>query len=783
MISINILGLKNYRIFDDKDGILEELSNINILTGANNSGKSSIIKFFQLLKNSQGKFPFELDLTEQQHLLGDFKNILNNKNNDSIVISLPFQFLGLKNLYVNLTHRLDSINTYKTVLRKIEILDRVENEIIFSFSYRKATDDEIKIYNDEYDKKLEKYKQRKLENKSEKKSEPSFLDYYNSDLNFISPLFHSPLEGYLEWKMKPFLLKNYLSQLFDFYKWYQENKNKYKDIISTLDNKSFINDEIYFIPSLFLKSIKEQVINIDKWKKFNSNIDDNILEGKMEISLDDFQEDYPYPRPKEEDILYYKSLEIIEKRLVWNDENESKKYSVIKDAFENSWNILKENISQINYLSNIKETNSRIYNYTSNTPFIKVLNDYYLLAEKSSFFPFLNKYLNKFNIGKSIEVKLHHKYQLMSVNVIKNNDTKQELVDFGYGIKQLILILIQIKVLSERNKSYHLEFDEYGDEKEAYTFRPSILLIEEPETNLHPKWQSLLAEMFIEANNKFNIQFIIETHSEYLIRKMQNLVADGQIEGKEIKIFYLRNYETIKKNKKQLDVVPIEDDGSIDFKIFDEGFFDENDILELSLLNIQRNNFLTDFEELKIKSEEDSDTISELEGRIDDFTKKNDISEYRKNIENKFGTTNLDDLSLKYLTSGQFLLNTIPDTADFSPVIIQYGRAIENTLKTVFSTIISPNGWMLGNMQGSLEEIFQMNTGMVRCSNQQLPLLRSELINYFDDFNNLKISLLNNIREVRNMSGHSGQTKNKSEALSYISEVESFLNTWINEMK
>ncbi|WP_407265432.1 AAA family ATPase [Tenacibaculum maritimum] len=52
MISINILGLKNYRVFDDKDGVLEELSNINILTGANNSGKSSIIKFFQLLKNT-----------------------------------------------------------------------------------------------------------------------------------------------------------------------------------------------------------------------------------------------------------------------------------------------------------------------------------------------------------------------------------------------------------------------------------------------------------------------------------------------------------------------------------------------------------------------------------------------------------------------------------------------------------------------------------------------------------------------------------------------------------
>ncbi|WP_159260280.1 hypothetical protein [Tenacibaculum maritimum] len=37
MISINILGLKNYRVFNDNQGFLEELSNINVLTGANNS--------------------------------------------------------------------------------------------------------------------------------------------------------------------------------------------------------------------------------------------------------------------------------------------------------------------------------------------------------------------------------------------------------------------------------------------------------------------------------------------------------------------------------------------------------------------------------------------------------------------------------------------------------------------------------------------------------------------------------------------------------------------------
>jgi predicted ATPase len=91
---IDVLGLKNFRIFDDVEGFQEEMSSINILTGANNSGKSSIIKFLQLLRDSikEGQSVFDLDLSLQEHLLGDFDNVLHNSKNNRMQISLFLHF-------------------------------------------------------------------------------------------------------------------------------------------------------------------------------------------------------------------------------------------------------------------------------------------------------------------------------------------------------------------------------------------------------------------------------------------------------------------------------------------------------------------------------------------------------------------------------------------------------------------------------------------------------------------------------------------------------------------
>ena len=50
--------------------------------------------------------------------------------------------------------------------------------------------------------------------------------------------------------------------------------------------------------------------------------------------------------------------------------------------------------------------------------------------------------------------------------------------------------------------------------------------------NLHPALQSLLADLFYEVHSEYKINFIVETHSEYLIRKTQLIVKEKELEIK-----------------------------------------------------------------------------------------------------------------------------------------------------------------------------------------------------------------------------------------------------------
>lgn len=769
----DFIGLKNFRVFDDQTGILEELSSVNLLTGTNNSGKSSIIKSLQMLKNSAtgNKTPFDLDLTEQQHLLGDFDNILSNLDNKNIEVSLPFPFLGITTFYARLSYQIpDTGDKYKAYLRTITIIDKKDNEDLFSFAYRKATREEINADMEEYEK----------ERDSHIEDAQNSVDDSEAESSFLPPgyIYYSELAGHIDWKVNAGKLRTYLAKLLKFYKYYQENKKDEKILIK-LDS---VSQDTSFVASIFINSLKDDNLT-GSWTAFLKNDlkGKTIIEGSRRVNQSDFDEiDYFIPPFEVEELLYHQSTKILDKNLPWKNVSATKeRYSIITQCFENSYKELVKKISSIHYLSSIKEENSRIYIGTNNSPFINLLKDYSTLKTDTRF---LNKYLKIFEIGKEIKVDYQRKYQVINVSVISGTAPARDLVDFGYGIKQLILLLMQISVIAEKNRMDREMYYQDGLSLETY-YIPSLLIIEEPETNLHPKWQSVLADMFLEASTKYNIQLLIETHSEYLIRKFQTLTAQGKSKSRSIKIFYLRNNQKANQERKQLETVFIEQDGSIDYRIFDGGFFDESHNLKFSLLNIQRDHFFSEFEALKEDSIEDSRKIEDLQIKIDDFIAKADVSIYQQIVSSSYESSKLLANSLLYLTSGYFLLKNINAQGDYSPVIIQFGRTVEYELIAVFRGFSSKK-WSFSQMQGSLEKFKRGTTAVHRpCTNGELNSLRNELQATFNTPTELKIELLNYLRVKRNEAAHPGSFKSENDATDYISKTKDFLLKWIELKK
>ncbi|MCX2450076.1 AAA family ATPase [Pedobacter sp. PLR] len=775
---IDVLGLKNFRIFDDQDGFFAELSSINILTGANNSGKSSIVKALQMLKNSVNgsRYPFNLDLNQQEHLLGDFENILFNKNNKNVEVTLPFLFFGIGNLCITLSFTIpDSKNTYEAKLRSVEVFDKIDKNILFSFHYRKATTDEVEAYEKDYNEQLEIY-QKKNEELSKKPGDIFSIDQiYN-----IAPSDNPPV-GYVDWYINRKKLKFYLDYLRKFYEIYLDNKKNWdEDHLETIDQKAE-DKKFFFIPTAVLNLFKND-LDIDKWKDFLENKigDDEESKGKAHVGEQDFQAEDFYPTPEIQHALYQSMFDVLRQNLFWEDTIDASTNSVIGYCFKSSWDILIQRIIAINYISNIKEENARGYNATSNSPFINLLKQY-LSANVDT--EFIQAYLEEFEIGQELLIDYQPKYQLILVSIITMDGTRRELVDFGYGIKQIILILIQVSVLAKQNKRIEQWYNYNEDEPYPY-YEPSLLIVEEPESNLHPKWQSKLADMLAEASKRFNIQLIIETHSEYLIRKFQTLVAKKEVLSQDIKIFYLRSLQKITEDKKQVESLHIQEDGSIDFNIFDDGFFDVNYKLEFSLLNIQ---FFKDFEGLKNSKQENEDKIVALEQKIDDFTKKADVTVYQQLITQRFNVVKLLPSTFDYLVSGTFLLENNIALGDFSPVIIQYGRAIENELKQIFHIVNPAKNWMLANMQAPIEKILTGTTALTRAlgfsTNAEKNSLNTELSNTFLNPANLRIDLLDDLREIRNSAGHPGHMKTKEQAINYIRNANDFLDKWIAEKK
>lgn len=218
----------------------------------------------------------------------------------------------------------------------------------------------------------------------------------------------------------------------------------------------------------------------------------------------------------------------------------------------------------------------------------------------SDFVPgsFMDKWLRAFRIGDRISLDMDMNGLGLLLKVYRSESDKKGmlLADMGYGVTQLFSILLQIEemIMSAYYERYKGRVQTQSDRMmggsgpvwrknpKNIPFEPRTLAIEEPEIHLHPKYQSLLAEMFYEAYRDYNIQFIIETHSEYLLRKIQTLVGTRKLTPDEVSLVYVEDDGEVKKGEKKVRRIPVKEDGRLAAP-FGSGFYDEADNLSLEL--------------------------------------------------------------------------------------------------------------------------------------------------------------------------------------------------------
>ena len=209
---------------------------------------------------------------------------------------------------------------------------------------------------------------------------------------------------------------------------------------------------------------------------------------------------------------------------------------------------------------------------------------------------FINKWICKFGIGSSVKLDVVEGGAGVTIRLYESKKDKKGrfLSEQGYGITQLFVILLRIETAIMEARTYHYFSSrvltdplQVEEEFSSLSRASTTIAIEEPEVHQHPKFQSMLADVFVDAYENYNVHFIIETHSEYLIRKLQNLVAQSIVDGEDTSLIYVYDADPSKRplNTPQVKVIDIQPDGVLSDK-FGEGFFDEARRLAMNLLSI-----------------------------------------------------------------------------------------------------------------------------------------------------------------------------------------------------
>ena len=171
----------------------------------------------------------------------------------------------------------------------------------------------------------------------------------------------------------------------------------------------------------------------------------------------------------------------------------------------------------------------------------------------------INKWLIYLGVARDMSTNDRGKFGHELKITTEIADMKQDLTHVGVGVSQILPILV-LCFLSEKGDS---------------------IILEQPELHLHPKVQTRLADFFV-SMNILGKQCIIETHSEYMINRLRYRVAkseDSSIANNTMMYFVEKDKKTGASNYRS---VTINKYGVIED--WPDGFFDESERIAAQIL-------------------------------------------------------------------------------------------------------------------------------------------------------------------------------------------------------
>lgn len=220
----------------------------------------------------------------------------------------------------------------------------------------------------------------------------------------------------------------------------------------------------------------------------------------------------------------------------------------------------------VHHLSSKREVAPRVAQYGS--ALFNIYRDIYLEDKKNRFDDgrkYMVRWMRKLGIGSDFIINnIEGAGYTVGIKTTGSEEAKN-LADFAMGQAQMFrLLMVMAKAI---NDSGHKRV-------------PVRLLIEEPDANLHPNMQSQLVAPILDAMGRTpGLSIIIETHSEYLVRRLQSAVKSKELDKDDLII----NYVASDRGRITAEKVTLGDDGKLSQKL-GTGFMDEGANLAMELI-------------------------------------------------------------------------------------------------------------------------------------------------------------------------------------------------------